>query len=285
MPRTSRSPGSDSASRPRAAHDDGAVDQRGARGVALELGRVRQAEVLDQQLADRGGGEALVAVAHGCPCNSLCNWESTFRDPRLTAFAFDVTRGKLDPMTHSSVAGPVPPRRRPRRQPDPVRPVQHRLRHRVQPGHAHRGPRRPGRPVRAAGRAARRGRRRRGAQALPRLQPGPRVGARLEAVARDPRDRHPAGLRHRPPGRDPGREQDRARPDRGRRRRRLRHHLRRAGRDQREAPQEAAQGQRRQGHPRPAGRPRARSAPATSAWRSRRTASRAPACRWASTPR
>ena len=48
-----------------AAHDDGAVDQRGARGVALELGGVGQAEVLDQQLADRGGGEALVAVAHG----------------------------------------------------------------------------------------------------------------------------------------------------------------------------------------------------------------------------
>ena len=36
-------------------------------------------------------------------------------------------------------------------------------------------------PVRARGRAARRGRRRRRAQALPRLQPDPRVGARLEA--------------------------------------------------------------------------------------------------------
>ena len=69
--------------------------------------------------------------------------------------------------------------RRPRRQPDPVRPLQHRLRRRVQPGHAHRRARRAGRPVRPRGRAARRGRRRRRAQAQPRLQPDPRVRARL----------------------------------------------------------------------------------------------------------
>ncbi len=62
-----------------------------------------------------------------------------------------------------------------------------------------------------AGRAGRRGGRRCGAQARARLQPDPRVGARLEAGAGDPRDRHPAGLRHRPPGGDPGREQDRPR--------------------------------------------------------------------------
>ena len=55
------------------------------------------------------------------------------------------------------------------------------------------------------GERRRRGRRRCRAQARPRLQPDPRVGARLQAVARDPRDRHPAGLRHRPPGGDPGR--------------------------------------------------------------------------------
>ena len=58
-------------------------------------------------------------------------------------------------------------------------------------------------PLRARGRAAGRGRRRCGAQALPRLQPDPRVGARLQARARDARHRHPAGLRHRAPGRDP----------------------------------------------------------------------------------
>ena len=55
--------------------------------------------------------------------------------------------------------------------------------------------------------------------------------------------------------------------------------------DQRGAPQEAAQGQRRAATPRRGSRRSPRSAPATSAWRSRRTASRAPACRWATTPR
>ena len=57
--------------------------------------------------------------------------------------------------------------------------------------------------------------------------------------------------------RDPGRQQDRARPDRGRHRRRHRHHLRRAGRDQRQAAQEADEGQRR---PRHRGQARPRSA-------------------------
>ena len=70
-------------------------------------------------------------------------------------------------------------RRHRRRQPHPVRPLERAVRARLQPGHAHRRPRRAGRPLRAAGRAARRGRRRRGAQAQPRLQPHPRVGARL----------------------------------------------------------------------------------------------------------
>ena len=69
---------------------------------------------------------------------------------------------------------------------------------------------------------------------------------------------------HRPPGRDPGRQQDRPRPDRGRHRRRHRHHLGRADRGRREAAQEAARGQPRQGHQGPA-RPRSpRSGPATS---------------------
>ena len=76
----------------------------------------------------------------------------------------------------------------PRRQPDPVRPPERAVRARLQPGHAHRRARRAGRPVRPAGRAARRGRRRRRAQAQPRLQPDPRVRARL---ARSPRTRRP----------------------------------------------------------------------------------------------
>ena len=69
------------------------------------------------------------------------------------------------------------------------------------------------------------------------------LGSRLDP--RHPGLRHPAGLRHRPRGGDPGRQQDRARPDRGRHRRRHRHHLRRADRDQRGAAQDAARGSTR----------------------------------------
>ena len=85
-----------------------------------------------------------------------------------------------------------------------------------------------------------------------------------QARARDPGLRHPAGLRHRHPGRDPGRQQDRARPDRGRHRRRHRHHLRRADRGQREAPQDPARGQPRQDPAGPARRRWPRSARSTS---------------------
>ena len=174
-------------------------------------------------------------------CNEWCNSASTFRDVPLTALA---SRGDGAPSKDEEhMTAQHPPRRRPRRQPDPLRPLQHRLRHRLQPGDADRRDRRPGRPLRARGRAPRRGRRRRRAQAQPRLQPDPRVGARLEAGAGDPGHRHPAGVRHRPPGRDLRRQQDRPRPDRRRHRRRHRHHLRRADRDLREAAQEADQGQ------------------------------------------
>ena len=137
------------------------------------------------------------------------------------------------------------------------------------------------------GRAARRGRRRRGAQARARLQPHPRGRARLRAVAADSGLRRPAGLRHRPRGRDPRRQQDRARPDRVRHRRRRRHHARRADRAstttcasvllELEPRQDARQaGSRRSAQSAP-GPDRAR--------RSRATPSRAPACRWASTRR
>ena len=68
------------------------------------------------------------------------------------------------------------------------------------------------------------------------------LGSKLSAG--DPGHRHPAGLRDRPPGRHPGRQQDRPRPDRGRDRRWHRHHLGRPGRHQRQAPQEADEGQR-----------------------------------------
>ena len=84
------------------------------------------------------------------------------------------------------------------------------------------------------GERARRGRRRRGAQARARLEPDPRgASSDRKLAADDPGVRHPAGLRHRAGGGDPGRQQDRARPDRGRDRGRGRHRLRRAGRGQR----------------------------------------------------
>ena len=108
------------------------------------------------------------------------------------------------------------------------------------------------------------------------------------SIRRHARLRRAAGLRHRPGGGDRGRQQDRARPDRGRHRRRRGHHLRRAARRQRGPAQAccssstgpAAPGAKLQGaasklrpeHVRSAGRPAQR-------------ASRAPACRWASTRR
>ena len=70
MPRPSRVVGSDLGEAAGAAEHHEAVDEGGALGPALELGGVGQAEVLDEQLADRGGHEALVAVAHGG--GSLC---------------------------------------------------------------------------------------------------------------------------------------------------------------------------------------------------------------------
>ena len=159
------------------------------------------------------------------------------------------------------------------------------VRARLEPGHADRRARRPGRPVRPAGRAARRGGRRRGAQAQPRLQPHPRVGARLAAVARDAGLRRPAGLRHRAGGGRPDRQQDRARPARVGDRRRRRHHLGRArSRSTRTcarcccrptAPDRWAAGSRRSPG---CGR-------VSSSRRSRRTPSRGPGCRWASTRR
>ncbi len=61
----------------------------------------------------------------------------------------------------------------------------------------------------------------------------PASGAGLHAGARDARLRRAAGLRHRPGGDDPGRQQDRAGPDRLRHRRRRRHDLGRAAGAQR----------------------------------------------------
>ena len=136
-----------------------------------------------------------------------------------------------------------------------------------------------------AGRDPRRGRRRRGAQAQPRLQPDPRVGARLQARAGDARLRRPAGVRHRARGDDPGRQQDRARPDRVRDRRRRRHHLRRAARAQR-GPARACCSRSTAPSRTPGGCARwPSSARSRSCPRSPATPSRAPASRWASTPR
>ena len=82
-----------------------------------------------------------------------------------------------------------------------------------------------------------------------------------------------------------GRRQDRARPDRGRHRRRHRHHV---GRPDRASTRGSARSCSRPTAPRPcrAVSPRwRRSARSTSRRPSRRTASRAPASRWASPPR
>ena len=133
-----------------------------------------------------------------------------------------------------------PPGRHPRRQPDPVRALQQRLRARVQPGHAHRGARRARRPLRPRRRAPRRGRRRRRAQALARPRPDPRERAQHPPRPGDPRLRRAAGLRHRTGDGDPGRQQDRPRADRLRHRLWRRHHLRRADRAQRAAARDAA---------------------------------------------
>ena len=67
------------------------------------------------------------------------------------------------------------------------------------------------------------------------------LGTRL--AAGDPRLRRPAGLRHRPGDDDPGRQQDRPRPDRLRHRLRRRHHLRRPDRPQRAAARDPARRQ------------------------------------------
>ena len=78
--------------------------------------------------------------------------------------------------------------------------------------------------------------------------------ARLQARPADAGLRRPAGVRHRPGDDDPGREQDRPRPDRLRHRRRRRHHLRRADRRRRGPPPAAARAQPREVERRPAAR-------------------------------
>ena len=106
-------------------------------------------------------------------------------------------------------------RRRPRRQPDPVRALERRLCQGLEPGHADRRARRVSSTAsRSQGETSGRGGGRRRPQAQPRLQPHPRVRARLEAGARDAGLRRRPGVRDRPRGRDPRGQQDRARPGR-----------------------------------------------------------------------
>ena len=69
MARPSRSPGRESTRRPLTADEHRAGHQRRALDVAGQWGRAGQAEVLDEDPADGGGGELLVAVTHGTPCN------------------------------------------------------------------------------------------------------------------------------------------------------------------------------------------------------------------------
>ena len=135
------------------------------------------------------------------------------------------------------------------------------------------------------GEDARRGRRRRRAQAQPRLQPDARVRARHAPGSPHAGLRRPAGVRHRARGDDPRRQQDRARPDRLGDRRRLRHDLGRADRDQRGPAQVLLELNRAKSN---AARLKALAklrpqqiVPADPA--QRRAAHRA--CRWASTPR
>ena len=134
----------------------------------------------------------------------------------------------------SSTSTATPARRRPRRQPHPVRPPERPLRA---------APRtRTCSPPRSTGSSAG------SASAASCSARSPRGGVLKHshdfnltrecvlgsrARPRDPRLRRPAGLRHRARDRDPRLQQDRPRPDRVRRGRRLRHHLRRADRGQR----------------------------------------------------
>ena len=65
MPSPSRTPGQRLGEPAAAAEADDAVDERVARGVAVEPHRVGQPEVLHEEPPERGLDEALVAVAHG----------------------------------------------------------------------------------------------------------------------------------------------------------------------------------------------------------------------------
>ncbi|OQC06587.1 MAG: hypothetical protein BWX79_02058 [Alphaproteobacteria bacterium ADurb.Bin100] len=140
------------------------------------------------------------------------------------------------------------PRGHPRRQPNSVCPLQHRVCHRLQPGDADGHD--PGAcgPFQSARRTpGRRGGRRRD-EARPRLQPGARIGPLDHAVARHAGVRHSAGLRHRPGSRHAGGQQDRAGPHRVWHCRRRGHHVGCAGRAEREAAQDPAGGQPCQDH-------------------------------------
>ncbi len=123
--------------------------------------------------------------------------------------------------SHRSSRGPEQPpsRRRPRWQPDSVRPAVRPVRRGVRAGHADRRPRGARRPLRAGGRDHRRGYRRRRRQAQPRHQPHPRGGARVLPGAGHPRVRRPAGVRHRARSGRSRRQQGRPRPGGVRRRR------------------------------------------------------------------
>ena len=162
-------------------------------------GGVGQAEVLDQQLADRRSAEkdwyrSLMAI-----CNSLCNSESTFRDLPLIGFSGSGPAGRMLMMPSTQHS----PCRHPRRQPNPVRPLQHRLRRRVEPGHAHRRDRR-----RWSTRFGLQGERLGEVVAGAVLKHSRDFNLTRESVLgsklspETPADRHPAGLRHRPAGGD-----------------------------------------------------------------------------------
>ena len=154
----------------------------------------------------------------------------------------------------------------------------------VQPRPDDRRTQRARRSLQPEGPAHRRGRRRRGRHAFEGLQPDARGHPRHEAQVIDAGHHHDAGLRHQPAGRAGQRRQDRDRRDRLRHCRRLRHDLGRAHRRFEEAGAAPDQGRAtKELHGQAEGVQRL-CAGRAGALRRPPTPSRAPACRWASTP-
>ncbi len=197
--------------------------------VPAQPRRVGQAEPVHDRAASAGVGETGVSIGHAASLlvssfGEACEPSNVAQRRSLRAEQATAPVGVEDA---DAARGSH------RWQPDPVRPLQRPVPARLQSGHADGRARRAGGEVRSRRRAARRGGGRRGAQAQPRLQPHPRVRARLPAGSAHAGVRHPTGLRHRSRGGDRGGQQDCPRPDQCRHRGRRGHHLGRTARGQR----------------------------------------------------